>query len=152
MNEALNLTKGLYGENAHVNTITIFDGLSMEQAGEGIPGQHSIWQILNHMIYWQEYVLRLLKEEKTVPPKHASETWSTEVKPSNQGDWEGAVNKFTDGLNEAVRFAENENGVSFSQAEYLLSLISHNSYHAGQVVIIRRYLNQWPPPTGGDTW
>lgn len=78
------LTRGLYGENAHVNTLTIFDGLGIDQTGESVPNQHSIWQILNHMIYWQEYILRLLKEEVTVPPNHASETWPTEVKPSNE--------------------------------------------------------------------
>ncbi|GAA0610272.1 DinB family protein [Virgibacillus siamensis] len=146
------LTKGLYGENAHVNTLTIFGGLGINQAGELVPNQHSIWQILNHMIYWQEYILRLLRKEETVPPKHASETWPTEVKPSAKRGWELTVNRFTDGLNEAVRLAENEHGNSNGQVEHLLSLISHNSYHSGQVVFVRRYLNQWPPPTGGDTW
>lgn len=63
-----------------------------------------------------------------------------------------AVNKFMNGLNKAVRFAENEDGITNDQTEHLLSLIAHNSYHAGQVVYIRRYLNQWPPPSGGDTW
>ncbi|GAA0592755.1 hypothetical protein GCM10009001_06040 [Virgibacillus siamensis] len=75
------LTKGLYGENAHVSTLTIFDELGIEQAGEVVLNQHSIWQILNHMIYWQEYILCLLKGEETVPPKHASETWPAVVKP-----------------------------------------------------------------------
>src|SRR5699024_4599212 len=130
----------------------IFDGLGIEQAGEVFFNQHSIWQILNHMIYWQNYILHLLREEETIPPQHATETWPAEVKPPAKKDWELAVNKFSDGLNEALRFAENEDGVSNGQVEHLLSLISHNSYHSGQVVIIRRYLNQWPPPTGGDTW
>ncbi|SDI47990.1 DinB family protein [Natribacillus halophilus] len=146
------LIKGLVGENSHVNTLTIFDGLGINQAGEVVLNQHSIWQILNHMIYWQEYILRILKGEETVPPKHASETWLTEVKPPDKNNWELAVNKFTDGLKGAIRFAENKHGVSNYQTEHLLSLMSHNSYHSGQVVIIRRYLNQWPPPMGGDTW
>ncbi|QDI90692.1 DinB family protein [Salicibibacter halophilus] len=145
------LTEGLYGETAHVNVLTIFDGLDEGQAGEVIFDQQSIWQLLNHMIYWQDYVLRLLKEEETVPPKHASETWPSEVRPLNERAWLAAVDKFTNGLHEAVQLAKNEHGDSNSQ-EHLISLISHNSYHAGQVVFIRRYLDQWPPPSGGDTW
>lgn len=145
------LIKGLYGENSHVNILTIFVGLDGEQAGEAVLNQHSIWQILNHMIYWQNYVLSLLKEQETVSPKHASETWPAEVKPPNERAWEEAVDKFTKGLHEAIRLTKNEYGDANGE-EHLISLISHNSYHAGQVVCIRRYLNQWPPPSGGDTW
>lgn len=146
------LTKGLYGENAHVNMLTIFDGLNITQAGEAVHNQHSIWQILNHMIYWQEYILHLMNEEEITAPEHASETWITEVKPVNKKNWELAVNNFTDSLNEAVKFTENNFDLSDRQAELLTSLMIHNSYHAGQIVMIRKYLNAWPPPDGGDTW
>lgn len=74
------------------------------------------------------------------------------VIPPTKKDWDLAVNKFAAGINEAVRFAENDEVVSSDQVEHLLTLISHNSYHSGQVVIIRRFLNQWPPTSGGDTW
>ncbi len=146
------LTKELLGENAHVNTLTIFDELEIEYAGVVVLNQHSIWQILNHMIYWQDYILRLLNGGETEPPKHASVTWPTMVIPPTKKDWDLAVNKFAAGINEAVRFAENDEVVSSDQVEHLLTLISHNSYHSGQVVIIRRFLNQWPPTSGGDTW
>jgi uncharacterized damage-inducible protein DinB len=29
---------------------------------------------------------------------------------------------------------------------------AHNSYHAGQAVLLRQLLGQWPPPSGGLTW
>ena len=28
----------------------------------------------------------------------------------------------------------------------------HNSYHVGQIAMIRRALGAWPPQGGGDTW
>jgi hypothetical protein len=34
----------------------------------------------------------------------------------------------------------------------LQTIGSHNSYHAGQVVIVRQALDAWPPPSGGLTW
>jgi len=28
----------------------------------------------------------------------------------------------------------------------------HNSYHLGQIVMLREAFGVWPPPRGGDTW
>jgi uncharacterized damage-inducible protein DinB len=28
----------------------------------------------------------------------------------------------------------------------------HNSYHVGQIAMLRRMLGAWPPQSGGDTW
>lgn len=36
--------------------------------------------------------------------------------------------------------------------EMLQTIASHNSYHLGQVVILRQRLCAWPPPSGGLTW
>jgi uncharacterized damage-inducible protein DinB len=34
----------------------------------------------------------------------------------------------------------------------LWQLAAHNSYHTGQIAMIRRVLSAWPPRGGGDTW
>lgn len=34
----------------------------------------------------------------------------------------------------------------------LLIMSTHDSYHVGQVVMMRRMMGLWPPPGGGDTW
>ena len=36
--------------------------------------------------------------------------------------------------------------------EMLQTIASHNSYHVGQVVVLRQRLCAWPPPSGGLTW
>jgi uncharacterized damage-inducible protein DinB len=36
--------------------------------------------------------------------------------------------------------------------EEVLMLQGHNSYHLGQIVLLRQELGAWPPPRGGDTW
>src|SRR5262249_12094487 len=36
--------------------------------------------------------------------------------------------------------------------EVLQTIASHNSYHLGQVVVLRQRLCAWPPPSGGLTW
>jgi len=34
----------------------------------------------------------------------------------------------------------------------LWQMVAHNSYHAGQIALLRRMLGAWPPTGGGDTW
>jgi len=34
----------------------------------------------------------------------------------------------------------------------LHTIATHNSYHAGQVALLRQLLRKWPPPSGGVTW
>jgi uncharacterized damage-inducible protein DinB len=34
----------------------------------------------------------------------------------------------------------------------LWQMVGHNSYHLGQIALIRRALGVWPPRAGGDRW
>jgi len=34
----------------------------------------------------------------------------------------------------------------------LWQIAMHNSYHAGQIALLRRQAGAWPPERGGDTW
>ena len=42
--------------------------------------------------------------------------------------------------------------VAGSLEAVLWQLVAHNSYHTGQIAMIRRSLGVWPPRGGGDTW
>jgi uncharacterized damage-inducible protein DinB len=41
---------------------------------------------------------------------------------------------------------------SSSVLAVLWQTVVHNSYHLGQITLLRRSLNVWPPEGGGDTW
>jgi hypothetical protein len=43
-------------------------------------------------------------------------------------------------------------GAEKSRLEMLHTIAGHNSYHVGQVVLLRQLLAAWPPPSGGLTW
>jgi uncharacterized damage-inducible protein DinB len=34
----------------------------------------------------------------------------------------------------------------------LWQTLAHNSYHVGQIVLVRSALGAWPPRAGGDSW
>lgn len=76
----------------------------------------------------------------------------------DERDWRAVVNRFLDGLSAAREAAQPDMTESLaaraeeSRVEVLQSLIGHNSYHLGQIVVLRQLLCAWPPPSGGDTW
>ncbi len=39
-----------------------------------------------------------------------------------------------------------------SRIEVLESRVGHNSYHLGQIFLLRQLQGSWPPPSGGNTW
>lgn len=118
---------------------------------------HSIYQLLEHMIYWQEFVLAYFNYEDRAVPEHASESWVTEKQPSSEAQWLARLSIFEEGVKKAKAeaskdFNERFGGGRKTRLELLMMLTTHNSYHAGQVVLLRRQLKLWPPPSGGDTW
>ena len=152
------LLNGLQGRGSHVTPVNVFEDLDWRFAGKIPDGNvRSIWQIVDHMIYWQEFSLALLRGETPENPEHAADSWTTQVSPTNESEWNHAVNAFLEGIRAAEGFTDDlDQSVSArqgrSRAEVIGMLVGHNSYHLGQVVLIRRMLGAWPPPSGGDTW
>jgi hypothetical protein len=55
----------LSGKGAHVETRSIFAGLEWNLAGTQLFGApHSIFQLLEHRVYWQDWVVKWLDEKK----------------------------------------------------------------------------------------
>jgi uncharacterized damage-inducible protein DinB len=151
------LERALSGKGAHVAAQSVFDGLDWKLAGtrpEGAP--HSVFELLSHITYWQDWAVKWLDGKKPAIPKHASGSWPDGASPASKKEWEGAVRSFRKGLDElggAPRKADllAKRGKS-SPLEMLHAIAAHNSYHLGQVVVLRQMLGAWPPPSGGLTW
>jgi uncharacterized damage-inducible protein DinB len=147
----------LSGKGAHVAVREAFTGLDWKLAGgqpDGVP--HSVFQLLNHMIYWNQWVLKWLAGQKPTVPKHAAGSWPGKTSPETAAEWRGALRRFDQGLREMTRVTGKADLLAKrgtkTQAEMLQTIASHNSYHIGQVVVLRQRLGAWPPPSGGLTW
>jgi uncharacterized damage-inducible protein DinB len=158
----------LYGKGAHANPLACVEDVSLELAGKRAePYPHSIRQLVAHMNYWMQYELRRIRGEAPVYPSHAAESWPADGAPGSEGEWREAVTQFNDLLAQLAALAESKPGAlahdvdathpdhakhSSSLLAVLWQTLVHNSYHVGQIAMLRRALGAWPPRGGGDSW
>ncbi|MFZ0798972.1 MAG: DinB family protein [Terriglobales bacterium] len=163
----------VYGKGAHVAPVACVEDISAELAAQtGADYPHSIWQIAEHMNYWMDYDLGKVAGENRPYPEQAIESWPAHPNPSldrrlADERWQVATRRFTDLLARVARLAESDAaelarkvqclGPAQSRREstvhaILWQIAAHNSYHAGQIALLRRQFGAWPPRRGGDTW
>ena len=161
MTERDTLRETLYGVESHMHVLHALEGLDPEIAGAETPGSpHTIFQVLHHMIYWQDISLARLRDEDPPFPDTAAEGWAFPQGPEDESDWEAAVASLAEGLRALETFvADDEYDLertfgkrSRSRLSEVLMIAGHNSYHLGQIVQQRMQLGAWPPPKGPNSW
>lgn len=162
------LTELIYGKGAHANSIACVEGLTADLASRRVAGfPHSIWQLVFHLNYWIDYDLKRIKGERPPYPAHADESWPSSRSPADDAEWMREIARFTALLAELAMLANSgseklqqevetmhpaHERQSSSVQAVLWQTVVHNSYHLGQIALLRRSLGVWPPPGGGDTW
>ena len=157
-----------YGDGAHANTLGCVEDVPFQLLGRRIENfPHSIWQLVYHMNFWMEYEWKRIHKELFPYPKRAAESWPGEAAPFSEEEWRKAVTRFRDLLAEFAKLADSPPDFlaqdvpathpshanrSSSVLAVLWQTLVHNSYHIGQVALLRRALGTWPPKGGGDTW
>jgi hypothetical protein len=152
----------LSGEGAHVEAEHVFEGTDWQVAGVRPDGvTHSLFQLLNHLIFWQDWVVNWLDGNNPHIPETAADSWPGSEGPANEEVWREAIAQFTSGVEALNRRSKQgdlfskvvvSKGIEKSRIEMFHTIASHNSFHLGQVVFLRRMLGAWPPPSGGLTW
>jgi uncharacterized damage-inducible protein DinB len=158
----------LYGKGAHANPLACVEDLTAELAGrhaENLP--HSVWQIVWHVNFWTHYELQRIRGEKPHYPDHAAESWPTNIAPISQAEWKKDCARFADLIGILAAMAEsdsnelnrevppmhsNQETRTSTVLAILWQTLAHNSYHVGQIALVRRALGAWPPRSGGDSW
>lgn len=126
---------------------TAVEGLTAEQASwtDG-KGNHSVGQLVNHLVYWDGRSLQKFKgEPQDKFDGNNDETfnnfdakkWDALVKQLDQvmTDWENAV-EGTDDAKLKDWYSE------------IAHIGTHNAYHIGQIVFVRKEQGSWNPEKG----
>lgn len=78
------------------------------------------------------------------------------MSPQSADEWQETVERFERGLGELSRHVEDADLHApirkKKPAEILQVTAAHNSYHLGQIVLLRQLIGAWPPAAGGFTW
>jgi uncharacterized damage-inducible protein DinB len=162
------LTELLHGKGSHADPIACVEDLSSSLAARHIEGfPHSIQQLVFHMNYWMDYELRRIRGEKPAYPEHNSESFPPTASRIDSQDWDRLRQRFADLLSDFVTLAnsipremqrqvetvhEADKKTAGTLEAVLWQMVAHNSYHTGQIAMIRRIVGAWPPRGGGDTW
>lgn len=148
-----NLEDLLKTGNAHASLDDALKNIPFDLLGEkpeNLP--YSIWQLSEHIRIAQWDILEFCRNEKHVSPKWPEGYWPSDAKPASKADWEKCIEQIKEDRKSFIELlttsAENiykpfDYGNGQTLLKEALVLADHNSYHTGEIIIMRRLLNDW---------
>ncbi|WP_040495326.1 DinB family protein [Fulvivirga imtechensis] len=123
------------------------EGLTVDQANwKDSTSNHSIGELVSHLAFWNERIL--IAFHGNSPPDFDGNNELT-FKTFNREDWNYAVQKL-DSIQTAWEQAV-DNATDKQLAEWsasIANICTHNSYHTGQIVYIRKKNGWWDGSKG----
>lgn len=122
-------------------------GLTAEQASwtDG-KGNHSVGQLAYHLVFWNRRNLQALKGEK--PEKFSGNNDET-FDQFDTKKWNETVQQLDDVMNELEKWVETADEAKLRESAQMLTHIStHNAYHIGQIIYVRKEQGSWDPKNG----
>ena len=135
---------------AHVDvrsTLETFPEKLRGRKPEGAP--HTPWQLLEHVRIAQWDILAFSLDAKHKSPKWPEGYWPKTDKPADAKAWDKSAKQFLDDLDAVCNFVKNPkrdllapipHGDGQTLLREALLIADHNSYHLGQLVMVRRIL------------
>src|SRR5213078_1175043 len=135
---------------AHVDVRSELENFPAKLRGRKPSGApHTPWQLLEHMRIGQWDILRFSVDANHASPKWPEGYWPENDTPPNEKAWKESVRQFLadlDAVCELMRdpardlFARIPHGTGQTLLREALLLADHNAYHLGQLVMVRKSL------------
>ena len=126
---------------------TAVEGLTAEQATwtDG-KGNHSIGQLVNHLIFWDRQSLAKFKGE--TPEKFSGNNDET-FNSFDSKNWPATVKQLDDVLTDWEKAVEAADDAKLKGWYSTIAHIgAHNAYHIGQIIYVRKEQGSWNPEKG----
>lgn len=123
------------------------EGLTAEQANwtDG-KGNHSAGQLAYHLAFWNKSSLARMKGEQ--PPKFSGNNDETFTN-FDAKQWADTVKQLDQSLTELEKLVENAGDSQLNQwAPTIEKIATHNAYHIGQIIFVRKQQGSWNPEKG----
>jgi uncharacterized damage-inducible protein DinB len=123
------------------------EGLTAEQATwKDGSGNHSVGQLTNHLLFWNRRELAKFKGE---PEEKFSGNNEETFNNFDTKKWNDTVKQLDQVMSELEKFVEtaDENKLTTSASE-IAHIGTHNAYHVGQIIFVRKLQGSWNPEKG----
>jgi len=138
--------------NAHISFNDAVKNIPFEDLGKK-PGSlpYSIWQITEHIRITQKDILDFSVNTDYKELNWPGDYWPEDAAPATQTDWENSIKTINEDLDEFIKLLEtSENlyklfhhGTGQTLLREAMLIADHNSYHTGEILVLRRLLGNW---------
>ena len=143
----------LRGGNAHVTFEDAIKNLSPKLRGV-VPdgGEHSAWELLEHMRLAQSDILEFSRDPKHESPEWPKGYWPKTSKPPSDAAWKKSIAAIKQDREAMIKLVSNPktdlyaripHGTGQNILREALLIADHNAYHLGQIVLLERLLGAW---------
>jgi hypothetical protein len=143
------ITKG----NAHATFDKVIEGLPFKDLGVK-PGNlpYSIWNLVDHIRITQWDILEFSRDPHHKSPKWPDEYWPKEDAPATEMEWQKTLKQIKKDRDDFIELIKNPSSDLFTPFPHgegqnllreALLIADHTSYHSGEIIVLRRLLNNW---------
>jgi uncharacterized damage-inducible protein DinB len=131
-------------KNWFVSEKEAVEGLSPQQAAWSDGKNHSVGQLVAHLVFWNSYNLASFKGEHPKGPADNNETFNF-----NPQQWQATLKRFDNVMNEWEHTIESADDATLEKLAPLVAHISaHNAYHIGEMIAVRKAHGMWNSDLG----
>ena len=144
------LVRFLDWNNAHAKFDEVVNDFPAALRGKRPAGSpHSAWELLEHLRLALWDILEFARNPKHVSPKFPEGYWPASEAPPSDAAWDESVASYQKSLREFAELANDESvdllariphGDGQTVLREVLLAADHNSYHLGQLMLVRRLL------------
>jgi hypothetical protein len=144
------LVDAIRGHQAHLDfdsAVKDFPPQARRAKPDGAP--HTAWQLVEHMRIAQRDILDFSRDPKHESPKWPEGYWPSTEAPPDEKAWDASIRAFRKDAREFEKLVEDltqnlfkpfEHGDGQTLLREALLVASHNSYHLGQLVFLKKML------------
>jgi hypothetical protein len=139
--------------DAHVSFDAAVKGIPVALRGKRPPkGQHSPWQLIEHLRIAQHDILDFCRNVRYVEMKWPDDYWPAAAAPPTAAAWTASIRRFRDDRQALQELAADRtisleaaipHGSGQTYLREILLAADHAAYHVGQLVLVRKMLGGW---------
>ncbi|USB33881.1 DinB family protein [Paenibacillus sp. YPG26] len=128
------------------------DGVtSAEAAWKPAGDSNTIWQLVNHMNFYNEQILQQLTNQPTHKAVNNTSTFGSPGEADNEAEWQEmkarAFSVIADIRQAIESLSDDDLDTRVNETTLghtLFSWVMHDGFHTGQIVLIRKLQGSWP--------